>query len=109
MNFDHTESPALTPFELTYSPAYRPSGSPIEPHASRQALQERRTAQVMALSAEGATRHWERLTGQMVTGCTRVQLPSRYALVEGAGTADAITQATGLPALLVAEAEGGAV
>lgn len=71
---DHTEPPpALTPFELTYCPAYKPSGAPINPQASRQELQERRTAVVEALSSEAATDRFERDQDRMVTGCTRVQ------------------------------------
>jgi hypothetical protein len=70
----HTEAPpALLAFELTYSPGYRPSGSPIHPQASRQVLRERRTVQLQALTAEGATDNFERATGFMVTACTRLQ------------------------------------
>jgi hypothetical protein len=65
--------PALIPYELTYSPGHKASGVPINQQAGRLELQERRTAVVEALSAEGATDAFERRTDRMVTGCTRLQ------------------------------------
>jgi hypothetical protein len=75
MNQDLQDAPpALTPFELTYSPAYRASGALINKNASRQELRERRTVVVEALSADGATDRFERTSDRMVTACARVQL-----------------------------------
>jgi hypothetical protein len=74
MQQDHTDTPPpLAAFELTYSPGYKPSGAPLNAKASRHKLQERRTAVVQALTAEGATRHFEREHGLMVTKCARLQ------------------------------------
>lgn len=70
---DADQPQALTPYELTYSPAYRPSGAPINPTASRQELQERRTTVVEALTADVAIDRFERASDRMVTHCVRLQ------------------------------------
>lgn len=64
---------ALQLYELTYSPAHTPSGTPHNPAASRQVLQERRTAQIEAPHADAAVWRFERDQGCMVTACKRVQ------------------------------------
>lgn len=69
----YRQAPAQVPFRVTYSPAHLPNGVPVDPRASRQVLAERRTAQVMAPTADAATMTFERETGRMVTGCTRLQ------------------------------------
>jgi hypothetical protein len=74
MYLDHTDKPpALTPFELTYSPAYKACGTPLNPKASRLELAERKTAVVDALTAEGATDAFERESGLMVTAARPVR------------------------------------
>lgn len=65
--------PAMVRFELTYSPAHRASGSPLNPHASRQVLAERITTTVEAIHADAAVMRFEREHGLMVTACTRLQ------------------------------------
>lgn len=70
---DFQTPPALQRFELTYSPAHKPNGTPLDPRASRQVLQERRTAETSALNADGAVRAFERDHDRMVTDCKRVQ------------------------------------
>lgn len=64
---------ALQTYQLTYAPAYRPSGTPLEPTASRQTLAERKTANVEAITSDGAIDTFERDAGRMVTGCKRLQ------------------------------------
>lgn len=65
--------PPAVPFRLTYSPSHFPNGIPRNPTASRQVLAERRTAEVMAPSADAATWAYERDHDVMVTACTRLQ------------------------------------
>lgn len=61
-------------FQLTYSPAHRPSGTPINPQASRNVLSERCTAEIEATTADAATAQFERDRNLMVTSCTRMQV-----------------------------------
>jgi hypothetical protein len=60
-------------YRLTYAPAFKASGVLIEPTASRQAIQERRTEIVPAPSADQATQYFERTTDRMVVACERAQ------------------------------------
>lgn len=64
---------ALTTFQLTYSPAHRASGAPLNPTASRQVLAERRTITVRAPHADAAVWVFERDNDRMATGCRRLQ------------------------------------
>jgi hypothetical protein len=64
---------ALTRFQLTYSPAHRANGTPIDPTASRQVLSERRTITVQAAHADAAVWIFEREHGRMATACKRLQ------------------------------------
>jgi hypothetical protein len=66
-------SPALTTFQITYSPAHRPNGMPLDPHASRQAFAERRVAHVRAAHADAAVWMFERDNDRMATACRRLQ------------------------------------
>lgn len=67
------ELPPLQSFELTYSPAHHPSGTPLDNTASRQVLAQRLTRIVVACSPQGAIDAFERRAGRMVTGCMRLQ------------------------------------
>lgn len=70
----HAEALALLQrFELTYSPAHKPSGVPLDQHASRQVLQQRLTQEVEAIDSDGAISLFERDSQRMVTACRRVQ------------------------------------
>ncbi len=67
------QAPPLQLFELTYAPGHKPTGTPVDPNASRQVLRERRTAQIEALDCDGAISMFERQSQRMVTDCKRVQ------------------------------------
>jgi hypothetical protein len=60
-------------FELTYSPAHRANGTPLDPCASRQVMAERRTATVRARHADAAVWMFERDNDRMATACKRLQ------------------------------------
>lgn len=68
------EFPALHRFELTYSPAHKPNGVPLDAKASRQVLHQRLTQEVEAIDCDGAIALFERESQRMVTACKRVQL-----------------------------------
>jgi hypothetical protein len=68
-----TSARALTTFQLTYSPAHRASGAPLNPTASRQVLAERRKVIVRATHADAAVWTFERDNDRMATGCKRLQ------------------------------------
>jgi hypothetical protein len=70
---DGRSAQTLTRFQLTYSPAHRANGTPIDPTASRQALSERRTITVQAAHADAAVWMFERDHGRMATACKRLQ------------------------------------
>lgn len=65
---------ASTTFQLTYSPAHRANGAPLNPTASRQVLAERCTVQVRATHADAAVWAFERDFDRMATGCKRLQV-----------------------------------
>jgi hypothetical protein len=66
-------SPALAIFQITFSPAHRPNGMPLDPHASRQVFAERRVAHVRAPHADAAVWAFERDNDRMATACRRLQ------------------------------------
>jgi hypothetical protein len=63
----------ITAFQLTYSPAHRANGAPLNPTASRQVLGERRTVTVRAPHADAAVWAFERDNDRMATACRRLQ------------------------------------
>jgi hypothetical protein len=65
--------PLLVTYQLTYSPAHRANGTPLDPTASRQVLAERRTVKLQARHADAAVWTFERATDRMTTGCKRLQ------------------------------------
>ena len=74
MPHDMNPAPTLQLFELTYSPAHKPNGVPLDKTASRQVLHERHTTQVEAINSDGAIALFERESQRMVNACKRVQL-----------------------------------
>lgn len=74
MDHSITERPVpLATWQLTYSPAHKPSGTPLNPHASRQVMAQRLTTTIEAPTADAATGIFEREKGLMVTACERLQ------------------------------------
>jgi hypothetical protein len=63
----------LPAFQLTYSPAHRANGTPLDPTASRNVLGQRRTAIVRARHSDAAVWAFERDTDRMATACRRLQ------------------------------------
>ncbi len=72
---DHLDPlPTLRDYELTYLPAYTPSGVPKDATASKQVLAEQCTVNVQAINIDAAVERFERDSGNMVLTGKRLQL-----------------------------------